>query len=81
MTKRRIHIKPELIEALQMLKFMLNNERLHFTKDWKTPISDMTADPKDANDTLQHVLGAEPMEVDNLLEHLMEEGFLEEDEV
>lgn len=70
------------MEALQMLKFMLKKERLHFTKNWKTPITDMTMDPDDENNELQNVLAAEPTEVDSLLDQLMdEEGLFEEDEV
>ncbi|KAF9509281.1 hypothetical protein BS47DRAFT_1301724 [Hydnum rufescens UP504] len=80
MTKRHNHIKPELMEALQMLKFMLKNESLHFTENWKTLIGNMTTNPDDENNTLQHILGVKPMEIEELLEHLMgEEGLPDED--
>jgi hypothetical protein len=80
MTKRCNHIKLELMEALQMLKFMLKNERLHFMENWKTPIGNMMANPDDENNTLQHILGVKPTEVEELLEHLMgEEGPPDED--
>lgn len=35
-TKKRNRIKPVLMEALQMLKFMIKKERLNFTADWIT---------------------------------------------
>lgn len=36
-TAKRNRISPVLMEALQMLKFMLKKERLNFTKGWSTP--------------------------------------------
>lgn len=39
-TKKRNRIKPELMEALQILKFALKKERLNFTRD-------LLADEKD----------------------------------
>ncbi|KAF9489960.1 hypothetical protein BDN71DRAFT_1347208, partial [Pleurotus eryngii] len=35
-TKRCNHIKPELMEALQMLKCTLKKDRLDFTTGWTT---------------------------------------------
>lgn len=35
-TKKRNRISPRLMEALQMLKFHLKKERLHFTRGWVT---------------------------------------------
>jgi hypothetical protein len=35
-TKKRNRISPALMEALQMLKFMLKKKRLDFTAGWKT---------------------------------------------
>lgn len=34
-TKRRNRMKPELMEALQMLKFLLKKKRLNFMEGWK----------------------------------------------
>ncbi|KAF9519743.1 hypothetical protein BS47DRAFT_1481925 [Hydnum rufescens UP504] len=50
---------PELMEALQMLKFMLKKKRLDFMDGWKTPITDMQVDQDDDVNTLQDILGAE----------------------
>jgi hypothetical protein len=72
MTKRRSRLKPDIMETLQMLKFMLKKERLNFTKDWKTPVSDMTIDPDKDSDALQDILNAQPPEIDAMLEQLME---------
>ena len=38
-TKKRNHINPELMEALQMLKFTLKQPHLNFTQHWLTPES------------------------------------------
>jgi hAT family C-terminal dimerisation region len=35
-TKKRNRISPALMEALQMLKFLLKKKRLDFTAGWKT---------------------------------------------
>jgi hypothetical protein len=46
-TKRRNHISPLLMEALQMLKFHLKKERLNFTAGWMTPEKQMVDDDPD----------------------------------
>jgi hypothetical protein len=38
-----------------MLKFMLKNEQLHFTENWKTLIGNMMANLDDENNTPQHI--------------------------
>jgi hypothetical protein len=74
MTKRRNRIKPELMEALQMLKFMLKKQRLNFTDGWETPITEMQIDQVDDDaNTLQDILGAEGTELDEMLEALVED--------
>jgi hypothetical protein len=40
-TKKRNRIKPELMEALQILKFALKKERLNFTSDLLTAEKDL----------------------------------------
>ena len=40
-TKKRNHINPMLMEALQMLKFALKNTRLDFTSGWITSEREM----------------------------------------
>ena len=46
-TKRRNHINPALMEALQMLKFRLKKEWLDFMKDWVTEEKVMVEDDPD----------------------------------
>ncbi|KIK29766.1 hypothetical protein PISMIDRAFT_88716 [Pisolithus microcarpus 441] len=46
-TKRRNHISPILMEALQMLKFFLKKERLDFSKGWGVLQKDMLVDEDD----------------------------------
>lgn len=36
-TAKRNRINPVLMEALQLLKFLLKKERLNFTRGWSTP--------------------------------------------
>ncbi|KAF9516897.1 hypothetical protein BS47DRAFT_1340188, partial [Hydnum rufescens UP504] len=59
------------MEALQMLKFRLK-DRLNFTKDWETPITDMTVDP-DNSDMLGEVLSTQSTELDSMLDRLLGE--------
>ncbi|KAG2066520.1 hypothetical protein BDR04DRAFT_964276, partial [Suillus decipiens] len=40
-TKKCNQISPHLMEALQMLKFTLKKEHLHFTKGWAASQKDM----------------------------------------
>lgn len=42
--KKRNRISPYLMEALQMTKFALKKERLHFTKGWSASQKDMEYD-------------------------------------
>ena len=43
-TKKRNHISPLLMEALQMLKFCLKKDRLNFLAGWITLEKDMVDD-------------------------------------
>jgi hAT family C-terminal dimerisation region len=72
MTKRRNRIKPKLMEALQMLKFMLKKQRLNFTDTGETPAAEMLDDHEDTG-MLEDILGAQDMELDKVLETLDEE--------
>jgi hypothetical protein len=47
-TKKRNRIKPELMEALQVLKFSLKKARLDFTAHFDLPEHPSTADSADA---------------------------------
>ncbi|KAF9502993.1 hypothetical protein BS47DRAFT_1356522 [Hydnum rufescens UP504] len=60
------------MEALQMLKFRLKKDQLNFTKDWETPITDMTVDP-DNSDMLGEVLSTQLTELDSMLDRLLGE--------
>ncbi|KAF9510390.1 hypothetical protein BS47DRAFT_1348082, partial [Hydnum rufescens UP504] len=61
-----------LMEALQMLKFMLKKQQLNFTDTWETPAAEMQDDHKDMG-MLEDILGAQDMELDKVLETLDEE--------
>ncbi|KAF9516461.1 hypothetical protein BS47DRAFT_1292310, partial [Hydnum rufescens UP504] len=73
MTKRCNCIKPKLMEALQMPKFMLKKQWLNFTDSWETPIADMRDDKDDNTSVLQDILGAQGSELDQILERLGKE--------
>ena len=57
-TKKQNHISPALMEALQMLKFWLKKDRLHFMQQWITSEKDMVYD-KDTEDALARLMTAE----------------------
>ena len=46
-TSRRNQLSPVLMEALQMLKFSINNENMDFTSDLLTPETDLYEDTTD----------------------------------
>src|ERR1700678_836239 len=54
-TKKRNHISPLLMEALQMVKFHLKQSRLNFTDAWITREKEMIKDHPD-NNLLQKLL-------------------------
>jgi hypothetical protein len=54
-TKRRNRINPQLMEALQMLKFKLKKNRLNFTAGWITEEKELKEDDPD-DDLLRTVL-------------------------
>jgi hypothetical protein len=43
-TKRRNCMKPDLMEALQLLKFMRKKEQLNFTEGWQVDTKDLASD-------------------------------------
>ena len=65
-TKKRNRISPELMEALQMLKFSYKKERLNFTAGWTTSIRDMTRD-KQPEQLLAEVAKGQDDAADSLL--------------
>ena len=55
-TKRRNKIKPELMEALQVLKFALKKDRLNFTADLRLPEHALTTNTSESANTLKKML-------------------------
>jgi uncharacterized protein YcbK (DUF882 family) len=66
-TKRRNKIKPELMEALQILKFALKKDRLDFTADLRLPEHALTNTSESAN-TLKTMLHMKPEALDAFLD-------------
>jgi hypothetical protein len=65
-TKKRNHINPELMEALQMLKFALKQSCLNFTKDWLMLKSMMQElEPEVGKDLLTDLLGHDSEDIIN----------------
>jgi hypothetical protein len=59
-TKKRNRITPALMEALQMLKFLLKKQRLEFMVGWKTEESEMLGESKQEPEiTLESLLGGD----------------------
>jgi len=60
-TNRRNRMKPELMEALQMLKFMLKKKQLDFMEGWKVS-EELLVEPYAEGDAsgLDALLGAAP---------------------
>jgi hypothetical protein len=74
-TKRRNRMKPELMEALQMLKFMLKKKRLNFTEGLLTPLEELIDNQGDAEasvgDTLHDILCAKEPELEDILDSVL----------
>lgn len=58
-----------LMEALQMRKFQLKQNRLNFTEGWITPEKMMLEDAPD-KDLLEELLMATPQSVDNAIQSI-----------
>jgi hypothetical protein len=59
-TKRRNRIRPELMEALQVLKFALKKSRLNFTAHLKVPEHPSTSGGGGPPISLMEMLGMKP---------------------
>jgi hAT family C-terminal dimerisation region len=59
-TKKRNRIKPELMEALQVLKFALKKSRLNFTAHLQLTEHSMSGDGPSPTDTLTEMLKINP---------------------
>jgi hAT family C-terminal dimerisation region len=71
-TSKRNRISPNLMEALQLLKFALKKERLDFTKGWCLLESDLVGASWPAGDLLGSLFsgGDVDLAVDNILNTL-----------
>lgn len=70
-TKKRNRIRPELMEALQILKFALKKSRLDFTAHLQLPEHIMIGDGPDASsNTLTDMLKMNPRALRNFLQTL-----------
>jgi hypothetical protein len=56
-TKRRNRLKPDLVEALQMLKFLLKKRRLRFSDHWMVTEEELTVDSEESG-RLDNLLSA-----------------------
>ena len=73
-TKKRNHIKPELMEALQILKFALKKERLNFTSGLLTAEKELliSKDPHEAADPLAEMLNLNTKSFNVFLQSILE---------
>jgi hypothetical protein len=73
-TKKRNRIKPELMEALQILKFALKKERLNFTSDLLTTEKDLliSKDRDEAADPLAEMLNLNTKSFNVFLQSILE---------
>jgi hypothetical protein len=72
-THWRNRISPVLMEALQMLKFHLKKERLHFTRYWKTSEKEMERDEL-ASDLLNQLLKSDFQDILDTAIRTMDDG-------
>jgi hypothetical protein len=75
-TKRRNRMKPELMEALQMLKFMLKKKQLDFMEGWRG-VEDSLADFEDDSCGLDNLLAATEASYMKILDTLVQDDELE----
>ncbi|TFY51345.1 hypothetical protein EVG20_g11041, partial [Dentipellis fragilis] len=71
--KKRNRLGPEIMEALQILKFMEKNNRLDFTKGWQTSERDMRRiDRREGQDVLGGLIGqgGDAVDVVDRLQHV-----------
>ncbi|KAF9505949.1 hypothetical protein BS47DRAFT_1305952, partial [Hydnum rufescens UP504] len=66
-------IQPDLMEALQMLKFMLKKDRLNFMNGWKVNLSEMEVPEEDKELLLGKSLGVADSELDEIMVSILSE--------
>jgi hypothetical protein len=69
-TKKRNRIRPELMEAIQVLKFVLKKSRLDFTAHLQLPEDSMVRDVSDSTNTLTEMLKMNPGALQGFLQTL-----------
>lgn len=69
-TKKRNRIKPELMEALQVVKFALKKEQLNFTAHLHLPEHALTIEDTESTKSLTEMLGMKPEALDAYLDTL-----------
>jgi hypothetical protein len=74
-TKHQNRMKPELMEVLQMLKFMLKKEHLDFMEGWRG-VEDSLADPEEDLLRLDNLLAATEASYMKILNTLVQDGEL-----
>jgi hAT family C-terminal dimerisation region len=73
-TKKRNRIKPELMEALQILKFALKKERMNFTKDLLVDEKDLLILKDETNsDPLANMLNLNTNSFNAFLQSVLED--------
>jgi len=73
-TKRRNHINPLTMEALQMLKFHLRKERLNLTKGWTMSEKQMVNDTLDEDLLAGLLKGDFQDKLDNAVKSIMDKS-------
>jgi hypothetical protein len=73
LTKRCSQIQPDLMEALQMLKFMLKKDRLNFMNGWKANPSEMEVPEEDKELLLGNSLSVADSELDEIMASILSE--------
>jgi hypothetical protein len=69
-TKKRNRIRPELMEAIQVLKFALKKSRLNFMAHLQLPEDSMVGDVSDSTNTLTEMLKMNPGALQGFLQTL-----------
>ena len=72
-TKKRNHIKPELMEALQILKFALKKEHMNFTRDLLVDEMDLQFLKDETTDPLANMLNLNTNSFNAFLQSVLED--------
>ena len=72
-TAKRNRISPMLMEALQMLKFMLKKQRLNFMAGWAVPVAVMEGVPRSGCDLGAVLMGNPDAEIQAAFDGILED--------